>query len=565
MHRQETNLHDVSKVTDEGLLSLVSYLALPAVTIAANVYDYLVVGSAPGGAPVAANLAKVGASVLLLEAGDDQGVDRNVNISAWAGMANNDPLRWDFFVKYHSGPAVHNKYHRLTWKTKEGKYYVGTTRPAGATQLGAFYSRAGTLGGCSMHNVGCSTECPRPCDESLKNQTQAQEVLKSAAKLMGQDPAKIFDLIQQGIFGLPARKRFISDVLNTTNADSSKKYLNFTLSMTSFAAKILFNTTGKFSTKPRAIGVEYLFGQSINPRKKMQAFARNKVIVASGTLNNSQLLKLSGIGPKAELTTSTSSFSLTPQALGTDAATNFTDISPVCTYGASGDPCLAAWHQGKGPYTNGPLDSLMHKTSNAAMNERDVFFFDLPGANPFRGYYPSDTINTVYYDPPSTFDWSMIKIHPTGRLSTVNLVTSNSRDVPDTNFRFFEDADADKDIAAIAEAVDFGRKIFNNLPKEMQPWKEVLPCNGTTTCDMKMEIKELSWSHHATSSAQIGVDNGLMAVLDGKFRVRGVSGLRVVDASTFPRTPGGFPVIPTFILRIKGAESILETATEPWM
>ncbi|CZR56338.1 uncharacterized protein PAC_06226 [Phialocephala subalpina] len=265
-----------------------------------------------------------------------------------------------------------------------------------------------------------------------------------------------------------------------------------------------------------------------NPGKKMQAFARNKVIVASGTFNTPQLLKLSGIRPKAELTKFNISVLVDPRLQDNtkfgsiaQAATDFGDISQVCTYGASGDPCLAAWHQGKGPYTDGPLDSLMYKTSNAAMNERGIFF-GIPGANPFRGYYPSDTVNTIYNDPPSTFDWSMIKSIP--------LAVS----APESH------ADADKDISAIAEAVKFRRKIFNNLPKEMQPWKEVLPCDGTTTCDMKTVIKEQAWSHHATSSAQIGADNDPMAVLDGKFKVRGVSGFEGCGCECVSEDTGWF-------------------------
>jgi choline dehydrogenase len=66
----------------------------------ADTYDYIVVGSGPGGGPLAANLAKAGASVLLLEAGDDQGTNLNEAVAGWFFLANNDPvMRWDFFVK----------------------------------------------------------------------------------------------------------------------------------------------------------------------------------------------------------------------------------------------------------------------------------------------------------------------------------------------------------------------------------------------------------------------------------------------------------------------------------
>ena len=47
--------------------------------------------------------------------------------------------------------------------------------------------------------------------------------------------------------------------------------------------------------------------------------------------------------------------------------------APVCTYGAPGDPCLAAWYEGTGPYATGPLDAIMFKSNNSAYGERDIF------------------------------------------------------------------------------------------------------------------------------------------------------------------------------------------------
>jgi len=51
-----------------------------------------------------------------------------------------------------------------------------------------------------------------------------------------------------------------------------------------------------------------------------------------------------------------------------------------------------------------------------------------------------------------------------------------------------------------------------------------------------------------------------MAVLDSKLRVKGTTVLRVVDASAFPRVPGGFPVIPTSMIGMKASEDIWRDA-----
>ena len=57
-----------------------------------------------------------------------------------------------------------------------------------------------------------------------------------------------------------------------------------------------------------------------------------------------------------------------------------------------------------------------------------------------------------------------------------------------------------------------------------------------------------------------------MSVLDKKFRVRGVDGLRVVDASTFNRIPGLFIVCPIYMISEKAADVIIDDAKSlPWV
>lgn len=66
-------------------------------------YDYVVVGSGPGGGPVAARLAIAGYRVLLIDAGDDQGNSIIQQVPALQTQSTQDPAqRWDFFVHHYA-------------------------------------------------------------------------------------------------------------------------------------------------------------------------------------------------------------------------------------------------------------------------------------------------------------------------------------------------------------------------------------------------------------------------------------------------------------------------------
>lgn len=96
------------------------------------------------------------------------------------------------------------------------------------------------------------------------------------------------------------------DFVHATLADPAKYPL--TLKLRTLVTKILFSNS---TAQPRAIGVEIMEGASLykaDPKFQegskgpvSQVFASKEVIISGGTFNSPQLLKLSGIGPKAEL------------------------------------------------------------------------------------------------------------------------------------------------------------------------------------------------------------------------------------------------------------------------
>jgi choline dehydrogenase len=70
-------------------------------------YEYIVVGSGPGGGPLAANLARAGHSVLLLEAGDDQGSNPNISQILNFNLAGKFFLFFILFLSPLAAPRIY--------------------------------------------------------------------------------------------------------------------------------------------------------------------------------------------------------------------------------------------------------------------------------------------------------------------------------------------------------------------------------------------------------------------------------------------------------------------------
>src|ERR671914_2303608 len=106
--------------------------------------DYIIVGSGAGGGPLAANLARAGFTVLLLEAGGDPCGDTDLGrwmyeVPIFHGLSTEfSECQWDYFVRHYASDAQQAK------DTKAVKVDGRDT---------IWYPRAGTLGGCTAHNA----------------------------------------------------------------------------------------------------------------------------------------------------------------------------------------------------------------------------------------------------------------------------------------------------------------------------------------------------------------------------------------------------------------------------
>jgi choline dehydrogenase len=618
-------------------------------------YDYVIVGSGAGGGPLAANLARKGYKVLLLEAGDDQGANLNQQVPAFNFKSTEDAsMRWDYFVKHYADEKLAQKDSKMTWETPTGEIYIGLTPPKGSKQKGILYPRAGTLGGCTAHNA-MITIYPHESDwtniaeltgdasweaANMRQYFERMErceylpagtpghgfsgwlgtsradlklalgdlkvvsVISAAATAMGHSlldliPQKISQLLGvllRDVNSVEARRDGIQAIyqlplaVSHAKRNGTREYLvetakTFPLEIKTdcLATRVIFE---EGSGTPKAIGVDFLEGKSLykaDPRAKAsatstkhRAIASREVIIAAGAFGTPQLLKLSGIGPKDELQKFGIPLVKDLPGVGTNlqdryeipVVTELREDFPIiskCTFGKPGDPCLEEWKDGKGPYLSNGLSIGIVKKSKFADFDPDLFVFGGPAY--FKGYFPGYSELTT--QDKRHFTWAVLKAHTHNADGTVKLTSADPRDVPEITFNYFntnltETVEAERDLDAIAEGMDFARSIMDDvLPIATGPLKEVNPGRQVATPDQVKEfIKNEAWGHHASCTCPIGADGDDRAVLDSRFRVRGVNNLRVVDASVFPRIPGFFIVVPVYMISEKATDVILEDASK---
>ncbi|KAJ5779133.1 hypothetical protein N7457_006853 [Penicillium paradoxum] len=656
-HRQNQRYHETHKRSPDN-----------KTTTANNPnYDYVVVGSGPGGGPLAARLAIAGYKVLLLDAGDDQGNATQQIVPALQLQSTEyEPMRWDYFVNHYSNLTRQEQDTKMTYRTPAGELHVGSNAPNGSEPLGILYPRAGTLGGCSAHNA-MITIYPYENDWeqmasltgndswSAKNMRQYFQRLErnryAPSSLIGHgfdgwlttsltdlrlviEDQKLLSLILAGataagktligklittVAGLagvllrdlnnnlpfrdyeegpyqvplavdvPEYKRtgpreFLMKTVNAVNDDGSRKY-HLDIQLDTLVTNVRFDTTG---AKPRATGVDYLRGKSLyraDPRasqtgsggKQGRVSAAREVILSAGSFNTPQLLKLSGIGPKQEL----SKFGIPTLVDLPGVGRNLQDRYEMGTVGKSPtdfvltskctfmytlpDPCLEQYEHNplfKGTYTTNGIAIAIIRKSSVAEDEPDLLISGAP-VN-FPGYYPNYSYDGL--KDAQHWTWITLKSRSRNNAGTVELRSTDPRDMPSINFNSFDagvttDGADDKDLQAVYEAMQFSRTIFEDLIPLDGGFEEVWPGpNVTTETEMKDFIKQEAWGHHACCTAAIGEDNDPQAVLDADFRVRGVDGLRVVDASVFPKIPGYYIALPIYMISEKAAEVIIADA-----
>jgi len=349
--------------------------------------------------------------------------------------------------------------------------------------------------------------------------------------------------------------------------ETRHKHPNLRLELNALATRVLLDENN------RALGVEYLHGErlyrahsrsSSGPGERRTICASKEVIVAGGTFNSPQLLMLSGIGPCEVLERFGIPVRVDLPGVGRSLQDRY-EISVVNRMNfpawhvyknakfSSDDPQFRQWLNCRsGVYaTNGSLLTVFRR-SPVAEGPPDLFCMALLAR--FEGYYPG--YSQAFATDLNYLTWVVLKGHTRNRAGEVTLRSTDPRDIPYVNFHYFEEG-ADQDLKAVVDGIRFVRKLTALLKQQEIIHEEVLPGKDLDSDeDLRTFVRNNAWGHHASCTCAIGPreNNG---VLGGDFRVHGTDGLRVVDASVFPRIPGFFIVSAIYMIAEKAAEVIL--------
>jgi choline dehydrogenase-like flavoprotein len=300
----------------------------------------------------------------------------------------------------------------------------------------------------------------------------------------------------------------------------------------------------------RVAGVEY--------RRRGQTLRADAplVVLCGGAINSPQLLMLSGIGPADHLRDHRIGVAHDLPGVGA----NLQDHLDICTLQRATQPVTydrlsdlaVAWNyfvHRAGPGTSNVAEAGGFVRTRHATDARcDMQFHFVPallddhGRNRLPGY---------------GYTMHACALRPRSR-GTIRLKSADPADKPAIHANYLSDSDG-YDLRMLVEGVKLSRAIFAAAPFTAYRGAEIFPgADLRSDSDVEDFIRRKAETiYHPVGTCRMGSDED--AVVDSELRVRGIEGLRVVDASVMPCLPGGNTNAPTIMIAEQAAEFMLGT------
>ncbi len=321
---------------------------------------------------------------------------------------------------------------------------------------------------------------------------------------------------------------------------------------------------------PRAQALRVLIenGRATGVVTASGTFRADEVILCGGALNSPQLLMLSGIGPADDLR----GHGIAPLADVPGVGRNLQDhllvrVEHACTAPITLqsltrlDRAAVALAQAlllrTGPAASFPLAAGFMLRSEPGMDEPDVQGHFLPGLT-------TGTLRVPGLAPPARtgdahgFMANVTQMRPDSR-GTVTLRSADPLAAPVFRANYLSDP---RDIATLRRSARMLREIFAQPAFDAVRGPEMSPGPDVSSdADMDAWIRRTADTmFHPVGTCRMGRDSDAQAVVDPQLRVRGVSGLRVADASVMPRITSGNTSAPSMLIGHRCADFIIRQA-----
>ncbi|HEV2660012.1 MAG TPA: choline dehydrogenase [Ktedonobacteraceae bacterium] len=517
-------------------------------------YDYVIVGAGSAGCALANRLSEdPSTSVLLLEAGGADEV-QEIHIPAAFSSLFKTPIDW----AYETEAQSHLNNRRLYWP--RGKVL------GGSSSINAMIYMRGNRRDydhwAALGNEGWSYADVLPYFKKSENEERgASEYHGSGGPLNVTDLRTINTLssafVEAGVeAGLPLTKDFNGaeqdgvGFYQVTQKQGMRysaavAYLhpilvraNLTLQTSALVTGILFEGT-------RAVGVTY-----IQNGETQQVNVNKEVLLAGGAINSPQILLLSGVGPADAL----KALNIPVVADLPGVGQNLQDHPAVVVLYSCTQPITLAHAQTMENLQDFIENKMGPLTSNVA--EAGAFIrtqADLPMPDVQYHFTPVYYLNHGFTVPEGDgYTIAPCVLHPQSR-GYIALRSANPAEAPIIQPNYFAD---EADMQVLVEGIKVARKLGET--QAFAPFRDVETHPGSQA-QSDEEIAEYIRNHVETLYHPVGtckMGNDPMAVVDAHLRVRGVEGLRVIDASIMPTLVGGNTNAPTIMIAEKAADML---------
>ncbi|MBP6824207.1 MAG: choline dehydrogenase [Acidobacteria bacterium] len=517
-------------------------------------FDYVIVGAGAAGCVLANRLTEdLSVKVLLLEAG---GADKKqeIQIPAAFNKLFKSECDWAYFTE----PLQHMNNRQMYWP--RGKVL------GGSTSINAMvYSRANRADHDAWQIEGWSYADILPYyKKSEHNERGANEFHGVDGELNVADQRSVNPLTHLFLEAAQGCGLKRNDDVNGASQEgvgllqvtqkggkrhsAAVAFLKPALSRPNLTVKTGAQVTRLLFDGNKAVGVEF-----VQDGKLETARVNREVLLSGGAINSPQTLMLSGIGPADHL-----------RAMGIPVVADLPGVGqnlhdhlligveyqcnePIGLHKADNFKNILRYLLFKqGPLTSNVAEAAAFLSINGSaipsieLVFAPVFYMDNGFANPdLHGF----SIGIALQKPESV---GHIKLKSTDPLAAPAIQPNYLA--------------AENDVAVCVEAMKLSREILNSKQFDRFRGKEWWPGDAAKTdSDFAAHIRQTADTiYHPIGTCKMGVDG--MAVVDPQLRVRGVEGLRVVDASVIPLQITGHTQAPTLVIAEKAADLIKQAA-----